>query len=51
MDLLRINWDLKRVWVFDKRFHHGLFGFGSFIIGIGLMIHDLKDFPWIYDNE
>jgi len=49
MDLLRIDMELKRVWVFEKRLHHGLVGLGAFIIGIGLMIHDRKDIPWLYD--
>jgi len=51
MNLLRIDNELKRVWVLNKRIHHGAVGFVMTVTGIGLMKHDIKDFPWLRDNK
>lgn len=51
MSLLRIDTELKRVWIFNKRIHHGAVGFISAALGIALMKHDIKDFPWLRDND
>jgi len=50
MHLLKIDTQLKRVWVFNKRLHHGLVGFALFIVGSALMIDDWHDIPWLYDD-
>ena len=51
MDLLRINMDVRRVWILGKRIHHGAVGAVMTIAGIALMAHDIKDFPWLADND
>ena len=51
MDLLKIDMDLKRTWIFGKRIHHGAVGLVMSAAGILLMKHDIKDFPWLRDND
>jgi hypothetical protein len=51
MSLLRIDNQLKRVWILNKRIHHGAVGFVMTVAGIALMKHDIKDFPWLRDNK
>jgi hypothetical protein len=51
MSLLRINNQLKRVWILNKRIHHGAVGFVMFVGGIALMQNDWHDFPWLRDND
>ena len=51
MDLFKIDMNLNRVWILNKRIHHGAVGFVMAVTGIALMKHDLKDFPWLRDNK
>jgi hypothetical protein len=51
MSLLRIDNELKRVWILNKRIHHGAVGFVMTVAGIALIKHDIKDFPWLRDNK
>ena len=51
MNIVRIDTQLKRVWVFNKRLHHGLVGCGLLLTGLALIIHDFADIPWIYDDS
>lgn len=48
-----IVWDrqAQRVWVLGARVHHGLVGVGLTVVGLGLMLHDRFDFPWLRDND
>jgi len=51
MKPFRYDKNLRRLWVFNKRIHHGAVGFVITITGIVLMIDDIKDIPWLYDNN
>lgn len=35
-----------RLHIHGHRIHHGLTGLILIIIGVGLMLHDRRDFPW-----
>lgn len=40
---IRIDRNLRRVWVLGQRVHHGMFGVILTVIGMGLMRHDRRD--------
>lgn len=41
----------RRLWICGKRIHHGLAGAAMTAAGVLLMVHDLKDAPWLRDND
>lgn len=36
----------RRLYVFGYRLHHGLTGAVLAALGLGLVVHDARDFPW-----
>lgn len=47
MRLVRLDRELRRVYVAGRRVHHGLVGVAMVAAGIVLAVHDRKDFPWL----
>ena len=44
--MVRVDWTLRRTYVFGRRLHHGLVGAFGFGISAALIFHDRRDFPW-----
>lgn len=40
-----------RVYVFDRHLHHGLDGAILVIIGLVLIVTDIRDFPWRFAKD
>lgn len=49
--MIRVDWTVKRCWVAGKRLHHGLAGAALAALGVALMLHDRKDWPWSINDE
>lgn len=48
MTLVRIDRVLRRVWVLNRRIHHGLAGALLVAVGTALMLHDRRDWrEWV----
>jgi len=41
----------KRVYIFDRHLHHGLDGVVLIVIGLVLIVTDLRDFPWPFAKD
>lgn len=44
--MIRVDRNLWRCYLVGRRLHHGLVGAIFVGVGVGLALHDLKDFPW-----
>jgi hypothetical protein len=50
VSLVRYDSELRRVWLFNCRIHHGLLGLALFVVGLTLMADDWRDRPWLSDD-
>lgn len=41
----------SRLYIAGRRLHHGLAGQLLALIGLGLMLHDRRDYPWSVDTR
>lgn len=48
MALIRLDPDLRRVYVCGRRLHHGAVGVGLIVAGLILVVDDMADFPWSF---
>jgi hypothetical protein len=52
MMLFRYDADAKRVWLLERRVHHGLVGVICAALGLLLMVHDRRDARvWFRDGQ
>jgi hypothetical protein len=49
--LIHITPAPRRVYLCGRHLHHGLDGLVLIIVGIGLALHDRRDFPWRPEKE
>jgi hypothetical protein len=45
-DPVKVKLANGRLYVCGRHVHHGLSGLVMTIVGLALLFHDLKDFPW-----
>lgn len=44
--VLRVDRQLRRAYIFERRLHHGAVGVIGAAVSLLLVLHDRRDFPW-----
>lgn len=50
-EIVRLEHNPNRVYVFDRHLHHGLDGAILVLIGLVLIVTDIRDFPWRFAKD
>lgn len=49
--IIHLEHNPHRVYVFDRHLHHGLDGAILVLIGLVLIVTDIRDFPWRFAKD